>query len=67
MNTVKNQPYRNDNDLERVIEPLASYLCAADEPKAALRMALSILFSEVQRTNGAARARVAAFSAKRWS
>jgi hypothetical protein len=42
------------SDLERVIEPLASYICAADQPRAALLSALAVLFSEVEQTNRAA-------------
>jgi hypothetical protein len=41
-------------DLERVIEPLASYICAADKPKTALMSALAMLFREVECTNRAA-------------
>jgi len=52
------------SDLERVIEPLASYICATEQPKAALRLALSVLLREVNRTNRLAYARVAAFSAR---
>jgi hypothetical protein len=43
-----------ESDLERVIEPLASYICAADQPRAALVSALAVLFSEVEQTNRAA-------------
>jgi len=43
-------------DLERVVEPLASYICAADEPKTALMSALAVLFREVEATNRAANA-----------
>ena len=43
-------------DLERVIEPLASYICATDEPKAALMSALAVLYREVEKTNRAASA-----------
>jgi hypothetical protein len=42
-------------DLRRVVEPLASYICAADQPKAALFSALAVLFHEVNATNRAAR------------
>lgn len=41
-------------DLERVIEPLASYICATNEPKTALRSALAVLRREVEATNRAA-------------
>jgi hypothetical protein len=38
------------HELERVIEPLASYICATDQPKAALKSALAVLFAEVDET-----------------
>jgi len=41
-------------DLRRVIEPLASYICAADQPRAALMSALAVLLAEVKQTNRAA-------------
>jgi hypothetical protein len=45
---------RTGTDLQRVIEPLASYICAADRPRAALVRALAVLFSEVDAVNRAA-------------
>ena len=42
------------NELERVVEPLASYICATEQPKAALMSALAVLFREVEATNRAA-------------
>jgi hypothetical protein len=56
---VNRQPHAND--LKRVIEPLASYICAADQPKAVLNLVYSALFNEVARVNRAAREQVAAF------
>jgi len=53
-----------DNELQRVIEPLASYICATESPRAVLKMALDLLFSEVEQTNQAASARVAAILAR---
>lgn len=41
-------------DLERMIEPLAGYICAADRPRAALMSALAALFHEVALTHRAA-------------
>jgi hypothetical protein len=41
-------------DLARVIEPLASYICAADRPRAALASALAVLVREIEQTNHAA-------------
>ena len=43
-------------DLESVIEPLASYICATDEPKSALMSALAVLLREVEATNRVANA-----------
>jgi hypothetical protein len=42
------------SELERVIEPLASYICATERPKAALMSAHALLFSEVEGTHAAA-------------
>jgi hypothetical protein len=42
------------SELERVIEPLASYICATERPKYALMSALSLLFREVEGTHAAA-------------
>jgi hypothetical protein len=54
------------SDLQRVIEPLASYICAADQPRAALMSALAVLLADVKQTNRAALAHfgidVAAFA-----
>ena len=44
----------NSSDLERVIEPLASYICATEQPRAVLVSALRVLQSEVEKTNCAA-------------
>jgi hypothetical protein len=52
----------SETELERVIEPLASYICAADQPRAALKSALAALVNEVWQTNRAANAHIATFS-----
>jgi hypothetical protein len=52
-------------ELERVIEPLASYVCAADRPRAALISALEFLFNEVALTHSAAAAHLTTFSESR--
>ena len=52
----------SESDLARVIEPLASYICAADRPKAALESVLAALVREVRQTNRAAIAHVTAFA-----
>ena len=49
--TTKRTP---ESHLERVIEPLASYISAANRPQAALRSALAVLLSIVEETNRAA-------------
>jgi hypothetical protein len=48
-------------DLKRVIEPLASYICAADQPKAVLNLVFSALFHEVTQVTREARAHVATY------
>ena len=42
------------NDLERVVEPLANYICATDKPQRALFSALAVLCRQVDATNGTA-------------
>lgn len=51
-----------DNDLGRVVGPLADYICATDQPRAALMAALKVLVREVELTTRVASAQVAAFS-----
>ena len=63
MNRVNREPEQvTESDLERVIEPLASYICATDQPRAALMAALAVLFREVDRTYRAANAQIATFA-----
>jgi hypothetical protein len=60
---VNHEPRRaTASELERVIEPLASYICATDQPKAALNLAFTVLFNEVTQLNRAAKAQVANFT-----
>ena len=56
-----------DNDLGRVVGPLADYICATEQPRAALSAALKVLFREVELTNRVASVQVAVFSEGRWS
>lgn len=42
------------SDLERVVEPLANYICATDKPNTALFSALAVLCRQVDATHGAA-------------
>lgn len=50
------------SDLERVLEPLTSYICAADQPKAVLRRVLAAIRSEVEQTNRAAKSHLGVFA-----
>jgi hypothetical protein len=59
---IQHQSQGSASELERVIEPLASYVCAADRPRAALISALEFLFNEVALTHRAASAHLASFS-----
>jgi hypothetical protein len=55
MNTTNRMSKQSiSSDLERVIEPLANYICATDQPRSALRCALAALLREVAETNSAA-------------
>jgi hypothetical protein len=56
-----------DNDLGRVVGPLADYICATEHPRAALTAALKVLLREVELTTRVATVQVAAFSEGRWS
>jgi hypothetical protein len=49
------------SDLERMIEPLLGYICASEEPKAALKLAFNLLSNEVAQLEEAAREHVANF------
>jgi hypothetical protein len=51
-----------ENDLGQVLEPLVSYICAADRPKAVLNQAVSFLLREVNQINRAARLHLATLS-----
>jgi hypothetical protein len=67
MNRVKREwEPATQSDLERVIEPLASYICATEEPRAALMTALAVLFNEVDRTFKTASTHIATFSGSQW-
>jgi hypothetical protein len=57
----------NQSELDQVIEPLASYICAAEQPKAALLSALAALVSTVKETNKVAKAHFRNFSEVQWS
>jgi hypothetical protein len=54
-------------NLEFMIEPLASYICATDRPRAALATTLAALCREVEQTISAANGQIAIFLEKRAS
>jgi hypothetical protein len=56
-----------ESELERVVEPLASYICATEQPKTALNSALAVLFREVEATNRAAITHFRTFLENHWS
>jgi hypothetical protein len=63
MITYNRKPRRaTATDLRRVVEPLASYICATDQPRAALNLAFSVLVNEVAQIHRAAKAHVAAIA-----
>jgi hypothetical protein len=51
-----------DGGLRSVVEPLASYICAAERPRAALLSAYKALLSEVEQTNRTARTHFSAIA-----
>lgn len=56
-----------DRQLERVVEPLASYISAANRPRAALISALAVLFREVEQTNREANTHITTLLDNDWS
>jgi len=56
-----------DREMQRVIEPLASYINATNQPLTTLMSALRALASEVRKTNRAASMHVTAFTETCWS
>ena len=53
MNTNTQIQRPSKGDLAQVIEPLASYICAADRPRETLLCVLNVLFDELQGTHKA--------------
>jgi hypothetical protein len=41
----------NRTELDRIVEPLAEYICATERPNAALRSAVSALLRSIEETN----------------
>jgi hypothetical protein len=54
MNMMNCNTKRSPNELKRMIEPLANYICATEQPRKVLLSALATLFREVEATNQAA-------------
>ena len=68
MNRLNLKPHlATQRELGKVIEPLASYICAASCPPATLATAVAFLIQEVEQTTRAARAHVASFAEENWS
>ena len=59
-NRLKSRPIVPD--FRKLVEPLANYICATDEPKRALMSALAALVHEVESTNEVAVTHFHAFS-----
>jgi len=52
MNTINRLKTRSAAlDFRQMVEPLANYICATDDPKRALMTALAALVHEVESTN----------------
>ena len=51
MNTNRLKTRPAASDIRQMVEPLANYICATDEPKRALMNALAALVHEVESTN----------------
>ena len=55
------KPMQTKEELQSVMEPLVSYICATDQPRIALKAALLALARQVEQTNRTACAQVARF------
>ena len=55
-----------DPILEQVVEPLASYICATEQPRAALLSVLAVLNRSIRETNRIANAQYHHFSEAHW-
>jgi hypothetical protein len=60
LNCVLNCSIRGD--IQRMVEPLANYICATEQPKAVLISALTVLLREIAATNRAALAHSRTYS-----
>ena len=61
---AKRETKRAASELQQVIEPLACYICAASQPRAALLSALEALRSEVAQMNRTAVSHLASVARK---
>ena len=62
MNTLNRQFGKTNSQLEQVVEPLANYICATEQPRAALISALAVLVGAIRETNKLARTQFRNFS-----
>jgi len=62
MNTNRLNSRPATSDIRQMIEPLANFICATDEPKRALMIALAALVHEVESTNQVALSHFHTFS-----
>ena len=62
MNNTQTQTHQATlMEMDRVIEPLANFVCATEQPETVLKLALDALYSRIEQTNRAAGEHVAAF------
>jgi hypothetical protein len=55
MNRTETTRVRTNHDLDNFIRPLASYICANEQPQAAIQNVLAAVLQEVREINRAAR------------
>lgn len=64
MINLKRETKSMASELQQVIEPLANYICAASQPRAALLSALEALRSEISQMNRTAVSHLASVGRK---
>lgn len=63
MNRVKTHLDATDQrELDRVVEPLANYICATERPGVALRSVVSALLQSIEETNRIAKSHFRVFA-----
>lgn len=55
-NTKCKAPQKPTFDISPIVEPLASFICAAEQPALVLKLALAALCSQIEQTNRTANA-----------